>query len=596
MSISSAVILRVIAICLFCFCLSSTAAAQQNTTTTTTSSAGDGTTAQSQDAAQPKSEFEEVRRLLLEQQEELARMRATIDKQSREIETLRQRMDQTGATGTQPALITTSQVVTSDGLGGGQQSATAPGKNQPQDVEARVTKVEAEVKKSSEAIAKQLGSITFSGDVRLRYEAIYGQLNTLANAANPLIVGNELSARNRFRLRARLQIRGQIGKEFDWGLRFNTGSFADAISANQTMTDFFNRKPIGLDNAFISYSPRRIPGLRLQGGKFDVPWLRTELTIDNDLVPEGFNETYSRGFKKSKLKNLAVVAWQLPFLERASAFVRNADGTVNVSESQRGGRDLALYGGQARARFEFTPETALTLAVADLYFSGTQFISPVQAFGATVQLPVIITIPATATSPAQTLTTQVSIPRDFLVSGNANLGVSSASNNAVNRDGRLSSGFNPVDIIGRLDLYQKSNWPVSLIFDFVTNTQVHDVVTAGPGGANLLLPNRENNGYWAELQVGKLVKRGDWLFNYTFMRIEKDAVLTPFNASDINQQSDVRVNRFQINYAADPRVTLSFTGFITGRPNGLLGAFGQSPPGSLNRPTVRLQWDTIFRF
>jgi hypothetical protein len=525
-------------------------------------------------------------------------MRATINEQSREIDALRQRVDQVSAPGAQPALITTGQVVTSETVAGGQQqqSASPASKNQPQDIETRVGKVEAEVKKTSEAITRQLGSISFSGDIRVRYESIYGQLNALPNAANPLVTGNELSARNRFRMRARLQVRGQFGKEFDWGIRFNTGSFADAISANQTLTDFFNRKPVGLDNAFIAYSPKQVPGLRLQGGKFDVPWLRTELTIDNDLTPEGFNETYSLGFKKSRLKNLSLVAWQLPFLERNSAFVRNTDGTVNIEESGRGGRDLALYGAQARARFEFTPETGLTLAVADLYYSGTQFISPVQVFGGNLQLPVTITIPATANTPAQTVTTQVSIPRDFLVSGNTNLGVSTASNNAVNRDGRLSSGFNLVDIIARLDLYQKSRFPVSLIFDFVTNTQVRDVVVAGPGGANLLIPNNENNGYWAELLAGKLVKRGDWLFGYTFMRIEKDAVLTPFNASDINQQSDVRVNRFQVNYAADPRVILSFTGFITGRPNGLPGVFGSTPVGSLNRQTVRLQWDTIFRF
>jgi hypothetical protein len=590
MSIPHTATLRAAALCLFCLCLFSTAWAQQpnaSTSTTQTSTASQG-------AGEPKSELEEVRRLLLEQQEELRRMRATVERQSREIEALQQRAGQTSPSTAQPALITANQVVTSDGLPSAQTTQSAQDKSQQQDVETRVGKVE----KATEAITKQLGNITFSGDVRLRYESIYGQLNTLANAANPLIVGNELSARNRFRFRARLQIRGSIGKEFDWGLRFNTGSFADAISANQNMTDFFNRKPIGLDNAFISYSPGRVPGLRLQGGKFDVPWLRTELTIDNDLVPEGFNETYSRSFKKSRLKNLTFVAWQLPFLERASAFVRNTDGTVNVSESARGGRDLALYGGQARARFEFTPDTGLTLAVADLYFSGTQFISPVQVFGANLLVPVTITIPATGTTPAQTVTTQVSIPRDLLVSGNANLGVSAASNNAINRDGRLSSGYNLVDLIARLDLYQKSRWPVSLIFDFVTNTQVRDVVVAGAGagGANLLLPNRENNGYWAEFQVGKLVKRGDWLFDYTFMRIEKDAVLTPFNASDINQQSDARISRFQINYAADPRVILSLTGFVTDRPNGLLGVFGQTPPGSLDRSTVRLQWDTIFRF
>ncbi|HEX8173925.1 MAG TPA: putative porin [Pyrinomonadaceae bacterium] len=591
MSISSRTTSRAFAVCFLCFCLSAIASAQ--TSAPASQPAPASATAEGSPAS--ASELEEVRRLLLKQQEELGRMRAMMQEQAREIDSLRRRVEQVGAANSQPSLIATGQIIPGDRVADTKPSSST-GANQTQDIEARVGRVEAEAKKSSEAIARQLGSITFSGDVRLRYESIYGQSNTLPNAANPLFVGNELSARNRFRLRARLQIRGQIGKEFDWGIRFNTGSFADAISANQTLTDFFNRKPVGLDNAFVSYAPQRLPGLRLQAGKFDVPWLRTEMTIDNDLTPEGFTEAYSRAFKNSKLKNITLVAWQLPFLERNSAFIRNADGTVNLDESGRAGRDLALYGGQIRGRFEFTPETGLTLSVADLYFSGTQFISPVQVFGGNLQLPVTINIPATGNTPAQTVNTQVSIPRDFLVSGNANLGVSSASNNAVNRDGRLSSGFNLFDIIARLDLYQKSRFPVALIFNFVTNTQVHDVVAAGPGGTNIIIPNNENNGYWAELQVGRLVKRGDWLFNYTFTRIEKDAVLTPFNASDINQQSDVRISRFQINYAADPRVVLSFTGFITGRPNGLLGVFGQTPAGSLNRSTVRLQWDTTFRF
>jgi hypothetical protein len=62
------------------------------------------------------------------------------------------------------------------------------------------------------------------------------------------------------------------------------------------------------------------------------------------------------------------------------------------------------------------------------------------------------------------------------------------------------------------------------------------------------------------------------------------------------QQSDVRGQRVNFSYTTDPHVTLSFTGLFTQRPNGLLGVFGATPAGSLNRQTVRLQFDTIFRF
>lgn len=477
--------------------------------------------------------------------------------------------------------------------GGGVPVVDQPG-NRAQDARATVS-VEDRLKKV-EARVSDIGPVKFSGDIRLRSESFFGLSNSLTNGDNPAVLGNDLSPRHRLRVRARLAMSGTIGTEFDWGLRMATGSFADNISSNQTLTDFYNRKPFGLDQAFISYKPRALPGLRLQGGKFDLPWTATELTIDSDLMIEGLNESYTRTFKESKLKELKFVAWQSPFLERNSAFVRNSNGTVNIDQSRRGGRDLALYGGQIRARFEFSPKVALNLSVADLFFSGTQFISPVQVWGSNLQLPLTFTIPASGSTPAQTITTQVSIPRDLLVAGNGNLGLTNASNNATNRDGRLSSGFNLVDLLARLELKQSKRWPVTVLLNFVTNTQTHDVVTAGPGGADLILPNNENNGFWGEVQVGQTKARGDLQFGYTFLRIEKDAVLTPFNMSDITQQSDVRGHRFNFSYTADPRVTFVITGIVTERPNGLLGAFGTTPPGSFNLPTKRLQLDTVIKF
>ncbi len=466
--------------------------------------------------------------------------------------------------------------------------AVQPQPAQPSAVEDRLKKVEARV--------AEIGAIKFSGDIRLRAESFFGLSNSLSNGDNPAVLGNDLSPRHRMRLRARLQMRGSIGDEFDWGLRFATGSFADNISTNQTLTDFFNRKPFALDQAFITYKPRRAPGLRLQGGRFEPPWTFTEMTIDNDLMVDGFNESYSRAFKKSALKDLTLVAWQLPLLERNSAFVRNSNGTVNIDQSRRGGRDLAVYGAQVRARFEPSSKVALNLSLADLYFSGTQFISPVQVFGNQLLLPVTFTIPASGTTPAQTITTQVSISRDLLVAGNGNLGLTNASNNATNRDGRLASGYNLVDLLARLDLKHSKRFPVTLLFNLVTNTQTHDVVTAGPGGADLLLPNNEKHGFWGEVQVGSTKERGDIQFGYTLLRIQKDAVLTPFNFSDVTQQSDMRGHRLQFSYAADPRVTFTVTGIVTERPNGLLGPFAVTPPGSLNRPTTRLQFDTVLKF
>lgn len=567
--------------------------------------------------------LEEMRQQLREQREELDELRAALKEQSRMIGELRSRVEHTEQLAARTADATqTAGVSLRDAAYDA--NASGPGLSvetsaaQDSKLEERVSKMEkqsAQTSKTTEAVAKQIGSMTFGGDFRFRYESFYGQQNALASAETPGAFGNPLSTRQRMRMRARFSVAGKIGDEFEWGLRLATGSYADVISTNQTLTDFFNRKPFAVDQAFITYKPKQLQSERgafqLQAGKFDTPWTRTEMTWDNDISPEGLNEKYTYTFdKKRAVKNVALVAWQLPLLERNSAFVLGTDGGVDLSASGRAGRDLALYGAQASTEVA-SKSLSLKLYASDLYFSGTQFITPAQVFGTNISFPVTFTIPASGTTPARTITTQVSVPRDLLVAGNGNLGLSLANTNAVNRDGRLSSGYNLVDLIARLDYRRvydgdkQTHWPVMLLFNFVTNTQTHDVVTAGPTGADVLLPNREGQGYWAEVRFGRdivsprrgePVSRGDLMFDYTLTRIEKDAILSPYNGSDLGLSTDARIQRLMVGYALDPRVAVTLTGFFTQRPTGLLGVFGQTPPGSLNRTQTRLQFDTIFRF
>jgi hypothetical protein len=619
-------ILRAASLCAFAFALAAAGAAQTPADGSAVRPIQPATQSAATQSAATQSKpagglfaLEDVERQLREQREEIEQLRAALREQSRLVGELRTRVEETErafAAGAAPSAVVREASYAADAAvpatagttrAGAATAGAAPTAAQDSTLEARVRAVEEQTKKTGDALAQQLGSLTFSGDLRFRYESFYGQENALASAENPGTFGNPLSTRQRFRMRARFGVRGRIGDEFDWGIRLTTGSFADVTSTNQTLTDFFTRKPFALDQAYVNYRPKALQGkqhaFQLQLGKFDTPWTRTELTWDSDLSVEGLSESYTYNFKKSAFKNVGLVAWQLPMLERNSAFVLGTDGHIDAGASGRAGRDLELYGAQARTEIA-SKNVSVKLSASDLYFSGTQFITPAQVFGVNVQFPVTVVIPASGTTPARTVTTQVSFPRDLLVAGNANLGLSLANTNAVNRDGRLSSGFNLVDLIARADFNQSKKWPVMLLFNFVTNTQTHDVVTAGASGADVLLPNDQGQGYWAEFQIGKdllrlppdRIKRGDPFFNYTFIRIEKDAILSPFNGSDLGQSTDVRVHRLFVGYALDPRVALTLTGFFTQRPTGLLGAFGQTPPGSLNRTQTRLQLDTILRF
>ena len=553
------------------------------------------------------SEMEEIKRQLREQQKQIEQLRSMLSQQSQIIERLQNNSPQTN----QNSTITTQTTNSSTPL-------------QTDTIETRLSKVEEQSKKTTESVSKnQLGTLGFSGDLRMQYDSLYGLLNNAPNINNPAIIGNELASRQRIRYRLRVAARGKIGddvftgayltngekrtdKEFEWGIRLVGGTLANPASPNPVLTDFFSRKPIGIDQVYVSWRPRPIPGLRIIAGKFESPWTHTEMTFDNDVQVEGVGEIYSRDIKNSFLKNITFSAWQLPLLERGTTFVRNANGTINIEESERGGRDLGLFGAQLQGRFALNSKTNLTLSVANLHYANTNAINPIQVFGNNLQLPVTITIPATATTPAQTVTGVVNIPREFLVSGNGNLGLSAATNNAVNRDGRLASGYNLVDLMAQFEFKQYKYNPMSLILNYVRNTQTRDVIVAGAGGANVFLPNNENDGVWVEFRVQSLRKnrgsdfnaavRGDILFSYTFLRIEKDAVLTPFNWDDLIQGSDISGHRIFFGYTVDPRVTFNFTGLFNQRPNGLLGPFGTNPAGSLNRYTNRIQVDTVFRF
>src|SRR5687768_9930530 len=186
--------------------------------------------------------LEEVERQLREQREEIEQLRAAVREQSRLIGELRSRVEgverlagaaaAAGAARDGGAAVLHDASYAAHAGGDANPTANANAQGPPADaaLEARVARAEEQSKKASEAVAKQIGNMTFSGDLRLRYESFYGQQNALANPDDAGALGNPLTPRHRLRVRARLGIRGKIGDEFDWGLRLSTGGLADVTS------------------------------------------------------------------------------------------------------------------------------------------------------------------------------------------------------------------------------------------------------------------------------------------------------------------------------------------------------------------------------
>ena len=384
--------------------------------------------------------------------------------------------------------------------------------------------------KKLDELYKRFGSIRFSGDLRFRFESFDNQ------GFDALL---EPPGRRRLRVRARLALDGTVDKHFDWGLRLATGLFVDPISSNQTFTDFFERKPFALERAFIRYDSRSDKvGVQLVAGKFEPTFRRTQMVWDDDLNVEGASEAIY--FKtKSALRQIKLVAFQLPFNEAPI------------------GKDGILYGGQAQTDWVFSPHVSANVNIG--YFDWNRPDQVVIGLGA--------------------LATQVNggIGNGSGVTGAQN-GVLGTTNrvirNALGIATGFQAGFNLLNILGNLT-WQVKKYPVTFTVDYVHNLtgRVRD----------------EKTGYWVGGQIGQTKERGDWLAGYFFTRIQQDAVLVPFNFSDI-LASNSRAHMPTFAYQIAGGVTLQWTGLFSQRVNKVI------PLSPFNRYLNRMQFDATYRF
>src|SRR5207237_2477763 len=140
------------------------------------------------------------------------------------------------------------------------------------------------------ALEGLLGRFRFNGDIRVRGESFFQNQPGFFD-------------RNRARVRVRFGVDGKLNDDFIGGLALATGSLGDPTTTNETLTNFFDRKTIGLDRGYITYNPIAHKWLSLTGGKFAYTWQRTSVTFDPDLNPEGFNQKLSWNLKTTFLKN-----------------------------------------------------------------------------------------------------------------------------------------------------------------------------------------------------------------------------------------------------------------------------------------------------
>jgi hypothetical protein len=418
---------------------------------------------------------------------------------------------------------------------------------------------------------KGIGPISFSGDVRLRAEPFFGGPS------------DESLDRMRGRVRARFNAVADLGSQFRAGLTLASGDINDPTSTNQTLTGFYSRKAIALDQAFVEFTPREFKSLTLVGGKFRYPWYNTELTWDKDLNPEGAAQTLAFKLTTPVLKRIALIGFELPFAEVAGTTSTDKRIAQNVT-----------YGGQLQTSWQLGPHVALSAYSGFYDYRGADSIALAlaRASSKNPQSPFTGVLPLGTGNPVQDSTYTTTASTVITIGGiTYPTGVTSISS------AQFASKFALFDNIARLDIDTgHARVPLTFIGDYVQNTEAcANLANIAPAPANTTTQtykqtvnaacnSHQRRGYWMEGRFGRLQQKGDIQVGYTHIYIEREAVLGNFNYSDIRQGTNVTQHRFDTFYQFDRNVQLGFTALV-GRP------LGTTEPW-----LTRLQFDTVYIF
>jgi len=418
---------------------------------------------------------------------------------------------------------------------------------------------------------KGIGPISFSGDVRLRGEPFFGGPS------------DQSLDRMRARVRARFNAVADLGEQFRAGISLASGDINDPTSTNQTLTGFYARKAIALDQAFVAYTPNQFKALTLTGGKFRYPWYNTELTWDKDLNPEGAAQALAFKLNTPVLKRIALIGFELPFAEMAGTTTTNKRISQNVT-----------YGGQLQTMWQLGPRVTLNAysAFYDYRNADSIALALARASSKNPQTPFTGLLPLASGNPVQNSTYTTTATTVITIAGKTYpTGVTTISN------AQFASKFGLFDNIARLDIDTGHlRFPVSFIGDYVQNIEacgnLAKLLPAPPNtstqtfkeAVNAPCNSHQRRGYWAEGRFGRLQQKRDLQVGYTRIYIEREAVVGNFNYSDIRQGSNVTQHRFDTFYQFDRNVQLGFTALV-GRP------LATKEPW-----LTRLQFDTIYIF
>ncbi len=414
------------------------------------------------------------------------------------------------------------------------------------------------------ALQDVLGRFRFSGDIRVRGEDIFQDC--------PACV-----TRNRARLRVRFGLEGRLNENFLGGFALATGSLGDTTSANETLTNFFERKTIGLDRGYITFNPIAAKWLSITGGKFPYTWARTSLTLDPDINPEGFNQKLSWDLNTPFLKNFTVQAMQLLY-----------------NEVTRGDDSFAL-GGNASATFKFGPLTTIpSFTLIDWGFPDA--ILNASAFATQATTSGNPAIPISGEGPGCATGSLLSSVPPCAIASN---GMTNATIVDAKGQRHFLSGYEYADFILNNQLKTGlSRFPLNLMLEYENNLKAANHPLDSKGNVITSIGS-QNQAYLGEISIGQIRNKNDLQFGYGFWRSGQDSILATFSESEQRAATNILEHRVFAYWRLRSNVVAQYNAWIGRTLNSNLQHAVLAPgvnPGQTEPFLVRHQFDLIYSF
>jgi hypothetical protein len=464
-----------------------------------------------------------------------------------------------------------------------------------------------------------LGRFRWTGDVRIRGESFVQQ---------------GVADRNRARVRVRFGFDGRLNEDFYGAVALATGSLGDPTTTNETLTNNFDRKTIGLDRGYITYNPVAHRWLSLTGGKFAYQWQRTSVTGDPDLNPEGFDEKLSFDIHRVPgVQNVTFQSMQLLYNE--------ASGTGGIYK----GHDSFAVGGQVSARLSAGPWSATPSLLlqnwryADAVLNSSAF--AVQATTAGLNGNPTTTPPGGNTGPIQVPGEGPGCSNPAVTGAGGSLptvpinvpgvnGCVAAANGMTNSTWvdlskpnapvwHFLSNFLYADFILNNQIKTPAaKFPINLILEYENNLNAADhpfdtsarsgctqdpvtlvvTCTTSRPAVNTSL-GKQSHVYLIDASIGQQKNRGDLQFGYAWLRQEQDAVIATFAESDQRAPTNILQHRIYALWKIRQNTVAGFTWWHgrTLNSNLLNAALATGvKPGQVEPWLNRLQFDLIYTF